>query len=123
MPPFKTSHETTKVAVRDSLAGPSLDSRIIGNKVLLSRHSPRTHESTWRDEDDFTFPISEGLSELSHDTKPSPTTTFPLVYDAGDAHAVWKIGNAYLKVMKGYDPLATRDHVTLKAMNNRNLSF
>jgi serine/threonine protein kinase len=97
--------------------------RVIGNKIFLTRHSPGTHESTWSDEDGSTFSISEDLPEVSPDTPLSSSTSFPLVYDAGDAHAVWKIGNAYLKVAKIFDALETREHITLNAMNAQNLSF
>jgi hypothetical protein len=112
-----------EIPVRHSISNLSPDSWIIGNKILLTRHSPETQGSTWQDEYGSTFAISEDLPKASLDTPLSPSTSFPLVYDAGDTHAAWKVGNAYLKVVKVAEPLATRENVTLQAMSVQNLSF
>ena len=38
-------------------------------------------------------------------------------------HAVWKVGNAFLKIIVPDSPLATREHVTLQALSAETFSF
>lgn len=45
------------------------------------------------------------------------------MYDAGDVHAVWEIGEAFLKVIIPASPYTTREHVTLEALHKMKLSF
>lgn len=47
-----------------------------------------------------------------------------MVYDAGDASAVWSFGDAFLKVKLAQDRMAaTREHVTLRWLAGCKLSF
>lgn len=54
-------------------------------------------------------------SELSHPVPP--------IYYGGTIHAVWKLGEAYIKLMIPDGPAITREHTTLQALANLQLGF
>lgn len=77
------------------------------------------------------------MDSISNTGDPSSTAhlrsspvPFPIVHDADCGlrldlgHAVWIIGNAYLKVLAiDSHSTATREHVTLHALRQRNVTF
>ncbi|SMY30118.1 unnamed protein product [Zymoseptoria tritici ST99CH_1A5] len=89
--------------------------------MILSRHNATDPDvPCWSDGSGNFFKINE----LSDDHEPGFKTprdedTVPLVHHAGDVHAVWKVGTAYLKVMIPATPLITREHITLQALQQR----
>lgn len=113
--------------VSESLRPVSLSSWSLGDNIILSRQ--QNVEGRWRDNDGRCYSIS------TEDRLPTPPGSFlpvpfPLIYDAGCGlrldfgHAVWKIGNAFLKVLAtGSLSDTTREHITLQALCQRNVAF
>jgi hypothetical protein len=100
----------------------------LGDKVMLSRQ--KDNESIWRDSDGWHYSISNTSDPSSTAHVSSSPVPFPLVHDAGCGlrldlgHAVWKIGNADLKVLAiDSQSTATREHMTLMALRQRNVAF
>lgn len=104
-------------AVRDSILVVDEQTWLIGGQLLLSceRASCSAPEKIPGDGAALCFSFREV------DTPPPSSATetqpFPLVYDVGDAHAVWKIGKSYLRVMKLISPYIARQHDILNAMH------
>jgi hypothetical protein len=106
-------------AVRDSWREIEDDTWIIGGKIKLVRGPAPLLDSSWIDDDGTYFTAFEADKEdidaaIQH---PAPKTPFKLVYDAWDAHAVWQVGNAFVKVAIIAGPLITREYVTLAAVH------
>lgn len=99
-------------AVRDSLRAIDEDTWIIGGKLLLSRAPRRSPDNISSGEDDFSYAFCE-VEGPPPGKQSASAIPFPLVYDAGDSHAVWKVGDSYLKIIVPDSQKTTREHVTL----------
>jgi hypothetical protein len=55
--------------------------------------------------------------------QPEAQVRFPLVHDAGDIHAVWQIGNSFLKIVVPSSPHTTREHITLDTISDMKLDL
>lgn len=109
--------------VRDSVKQIDAQSWLIGENFVV-RRKDSAEESLWGDSDGWGYTIL--------DTPPFPPSTSPLppeshvppIYEAGDASAVWTFGDAFLKVKLVQDTkTATPEHVTLRRLAERELSF
>ncbi|KAB5515598.1 kinase-like domain-containing protein [Coniochaeta sp. 2T2.1] len=109
--------------VRDSVRQIDPQSWLIGGEFVVSRRRS-AQGSLWGD--------SHGWGYTILDPPPFPPSTSPLppeshvrlIHDAGDASAVWTFGHAFLKVKLVQDTnTATEEHVTLKWLAERKLSF
>jgi hypothetical protein len=119
--------------VNESLRTISHNFWSIGDKLILSRDQ-NSKERLWCDSDEWCYSISPNTDAPSPSANLSPTHSpvpVSLVHEAAcgirlnPGHAVWSIGNAYLKVM-AIEPsgvTATREHVTLQALHQRSVTF
>lgn len=106
--------------VRESLRSFGDQSWIFGNKLILSHEPGRSPNNISCGDNDFSYAISE-INEPDVASQSTSTTPFPLVYDVGDAHAVWRVGDAYLKISIPASPHSTREHVTLNTLHQKEL--
>ncbi|KAK3692970.1 hypothetical protein B0T22DRAFT_525530 [Podospora appendiculata] len=107
--------------VNDSVEQIDDDSWLIGGRMLLSRQtSPVPGQPSWSDGKGAFFVLSDAPSP-----RPTPRSVartegeIPRVYDAGDQSAVWRAGEAFIKVQDISFPLATREHVTLRFLEEK----
>lgn len=117
---------TPKIHVNDSIQAINDNSWVIGGKLLLSRQSaPPRDQPSWIDSNGGFFVLSEAPSPLPPCRPHSEdSTTLPLVYSAGDQSAVWRVGEAFLKVRDRRYPNVTHEHVTLEYLHKKKpLSF
>lgn len=110
-------------AVRDSIQALTEDSWIVGGKLLISREAKSPNNIPSGD-DDFLYAFRE-LDEPPTIRSSTAKIPFPLVYDVGliIAHAVWKIGDSFLKVIVPSSTTATREHVTIDAISKMALDL
>ncbi|KAK4151151.1 kinase-like domain-containing protein [Chaetomidium leptoderma] len=95
---------------------------LVGGNALLSRRPcPSTDEPSWSDGSGGYFTISNTTPFPLPETFPHPkeSAALPLVYSAGDQSAVWRAGEAFLKVHDMRSPLITREHVTLEFLHRK----
>ncbi len=105
--------------VRQSVREIDDNSWIIGDVLLLS-HTPVRPSSGcfWSDGGNAFYTLSE-LDHAKHQTRPlSPTSLVQLVHDAGDSYAMWRFGEAFLKVQVLSTPSRTPEHVTLNYLHD-----
>lgn len=123
MAPVDNENQPRVRPVRESIREVDSDSWIIGDKLLLSRQHSPSSASSWSDGNGSFYSLCEAPSPLPP-SRPLPAEThIEMVYDAGDASAAWFVGDAVCKVSL-FDPKATREHVTLKYLQDkRPLSF
>ncbi|KAF2969479.1 hypothetical protein GQX73_g4096 [Xylaria multiplex] len=92
---------------------------IEGSLLLCRQQIPSSDLASWSDS-------NGGFYVLSSSSKP-PSETQPLrdaseiqkVYDAGAVSAVWRVGEAFIKLKKLITPNATREHTTLQYLRNK----
>jgi len=97
----------------------------VNEKFLLIRRrcQPKTQEAgnhAWQGDEGWSYALAG-----SNEPLPPP---HEIEKDAGgvtiySGHAVWKIGNAFLKIIVPDSPLATREHTTLQALSVETFSF
>lgn len=117
-----SSENHNEVPVRESVRQLGPDSWVIGGSILLSRtSSPSGLPNTWSDGNGAYFTVSND----KFNCKPLPLGALlpadgPIqkVHDAGDASAVWRIGDAFLKVRALHSTKHTREHVTLDYLSD-----
>lgn len=92
---------------------------LIGTHLLLSRErSTSSSNPTWSDGKGSFFVLSESPQPLPKSAPLSETSEIQKIYDAGDVSAVWRVGEAIVKV-KELLPEATREHITLQCLHNK----
>jgi len=105
--------------VRESILEVEDDSWIVGDNLLLSRHSVAPSSGcSWSDGRGASFTICEAAYPLPQTRPLSPTSPVQLVQDAGDCNAAWRIGEAFLKVQALRTTSRTREHVTLNYLHD-----
>lgn len=91
--------------------------------IILHRSPYSSDTATWNDDSDNS---SYTLTELPH---PPPSTTMPnspfikLVHEAGDASAVWSIGESAFCKVRYIDEAVTPESATLNFVRNQQPSF
>ena len=109
--------------VRDSFEEINESSWLWGKKVVISRQSLPASGPSWSDGNGGFYVLSDPPEPLPPTRPLSATSEIVKVYDAGDATATWKVGEAYCKA-KIVEPGTTREHVTLEYLHQkRPLSF
>lgn len=110
-------------AVRDSIQALTDDSWIVGGKLLISREAKSPNNIPSGD-DDFWYAFRE-LDEPLTAQVSTAEIPFPLVYDVGliIAHAVWKIGDSFLKVIVPSSTTVTREHTTIDTISEMALDL
>lgn len=72
--------------------------------------------------DEFSYAFRE-LEEPLTAQQPTARIPFPLVYDAGDVHAVWKIGDSFLKIVVPSSMTTTCEHISLDIVSKMALNL
>lgn len=116
------SESHNEIPVRESIRQLGSDSWVIGGRILLLRTtSPSSYSSTWSDGEGAYFAVSE-CDDRNDESLPGELlpadSPIQKVHDAGDASAVWSIGDAFLKVRALHSTKHTREHVTLDYLNS-----
>ncbi|KAI5865297.1 kinase-like protein [Durotheca rogersii] len=116
---------TENPPINESIREISNCSWLIADKlVLLRQPSPPSDQPSWSDGKDSFYVLSEVPGALPESIPLSDTSGIKKVYDAGGVSAVWRVGEAFIKVKKVALPNATREHVTLDYLRaNRSLNF
>ncbi|KAI1351213.1 kinase-like domain-containing protein [Xylaria sp. FL0043] len=112
-------------SVRDSFRQIDGNTWLVGESLLLSRKSaPDSERASWSDGNGGFFVLSS-TSALPSETQPlSNTGDIQKVYDAGGVSAVWRVGEAFIKLKETISADATKEHTTLEYLRNRQpLSF
>lgn len=111
-------------AVNESIRETTDGSWILAEKLLLSRQSsPSSSQPSWSDGENSFFVLSEATGPMPESRPLSNTSIIRKVYDAGAASAVWRVGEAFIKVKKLLVPKATREHVTLEFLHHHKASL
>ncbi|KAK4196856.1 hypothetical protein QBC40DRAFT_312589 [Triangularia verruculosa] len=102
--------------INSSIKRISATSWLIGQKLLLSRSTSRPQtQPSWSDGEEGFFVLSDAPQPLPQtEVHPEDSPELPQVYAAGDQAAVWRAGDAYIKVHDIKTPNATREHTTLR---------
>ncbi|KFA81187.1 hypothetical protein S40288_10209, partial [Stachybotrys chartarum IBT 40288] len=110
--------------VRDSVKQIEENSWLIGDKAILHRSLSPVPNYSWKSDDGSFYTLSN-TSFPQPQVKPLPSDSIiRQVHDAGDASAVWSLGNAFLKVKLFQDRnQATKENTTLDWLANRKISF
>ncbi|KAK3905926.1 kinase-like domain-containing protein [Staphylotrichum tortipilum] len=112
--------------VNDSIEAIDDNSWLIGRKLVLSRQpSTSSTQPSWNDSNGGFFELSDAPSPLPA-TQPHPENSIelPRVYAAGDQSAIWRAGEAFIKIRDLRYPSITREHVTLEFLHRKQpLSF
>ncbi|KAK3291156.1 kinase-like domain-containing protein [Chaetomium fimeti] len=109
--------------VNDSIQVVNDTSWLIGQRLLLSRHAappPNRNQPSWSDGSGAFFILSDAPSP-SPQCQPHPAHSpeLPRIYAAGDQSAVWRAGEAFIKIQNLTDPKSTREHVTLDFLQRK----
>ena len=83
-----------------------------GKHHLIRRKCPG--DRTWSDGGTSFYGITE-TPQTDQAQASTSQSDFPIIYEVGknSAHVIWKIGNAFLKLVIPHTPMATREHNTL----------
>jgi serine/threonine protein kinase len=86
----------------------------LGDQHLLSR-TTNPCEGAWSDGEGSFYHIT-AATKVAQSWKPQ--THFPIVHEAGlnSSHVIWKIGDAFLKLVIPHSPMITQEHDTLNAI-------
>ncbi|KAJ8132008.1 hypothetical protein O1611_g1621 [Lasiodiplodia mahajangana] len=108
------------LSVRDSFRQIDDSSWLVAGSLLLCRKpAPGLNSTSWSDGNGSFFVLSDA-STVPLETQPlSNTGDIQKVYDAGDASAVWRVGEAFIKLKKTISPDATKEHTTLEYLHDR----
>ncbi|KAK2047208.1 hypothetical protein LZ31DRAFT_551537 [Colletotrichum somersetense] len=109
-----------EIPVRGSIRQLDPESWVIGGCILLSRTtSSNPSRTAWSDGKGAYFTVSYSQGLLPPGALPPTGGPIKLVHDAGDASAVWSIGDAFLKVhiLDPTDIDITREHTTLEYLH------
>ncbi|KAK2591452.1 hypothetical protein QQS21_010861 [Conoideocrella luteorostrata] len=110
--------------VRDSVKQIRENLWLIGDKAILHRSPAFVPEFSWKASDGSYYTISDVSVPAPSAGALPPDSIIRQVHDAGDASAVWSLGDAFLKVKLLQDRTgATRERVTLEWLAKRKLSF
>ncbi len=112
---------TPQTHVNDSIESIATTTWLIGRNLLLSRQpSSSPTQPSWSDSNGQFFVLSPAPSPLPP-TQPhqEDSTDLPRVYAAGDQSAVWRAGEAFIKIRGLEYPSVTREHVTLEFLRRR----
>lgn len=101
--------------INESIREVDSDSWLIAGKLLLSRQpSPSAEKPSWSDGKGRFFVLSDAPDPLPESKSlAQDSAALPMVHAAGDQSAVWRAGEAFVKVHDILWPDATREHVTL----------
>lgn len=96
------------------------DCWLIAGKLLLSRQClPSSNQPSWSDGNGRFYVLSEVSRPQSECQPLSEASELRKVYDAGGVSAVWRAGEAFIKVKEVTMPNATREHVTLEYLHRK----
>ncbi|KAF1997837.1 hypothetical protein P154DRAFT_578571 [Amniculicola lignicola CBS 123094] len=107
--------------INKSLKQVASNTWIIGNLVLSRSQSP-SKTTTWVEEvDGSSYTITNGPNHLPSASLDSPD--IELVHEAGDASAVWSIGNSAICKVRYLERGVTPEAVTLNFVQQRKPRF
>jgi serine/threonine protein kinase len=91
----------------------------LGDQYLLSREM-NPHGCTWSDGEGSYYRITETTPTIQANQPWKSQTHFPIVHEAGknSAHVIWKIWDAFLKLIIPHSSMVTREHDTLNTIQN-----
>ncbi|EPE32084.1 Protein kinase-like (PK-like) [Glarea lozoyensis ATCC 20868] len=112
-------------APRDLIGEVDQNTWVIGDKWILTLRSTPGGESSWPDDKNCFFVLTNASGPSPPFRPLSPTSIIQKVHDAGDVVSVWKVGQAFIKAVD-YPPFmrdATLEHVTINALHTKGISF
>lgn len=98
------------------------NSWLIADHLMLGRQETDYPGSlaSWSDENGAVFVLSTASAPIPKTRALSATSgLLQKVYDAGDASAVWRVGEAFIKLKDLITPNATREHTTLQYLRDK----
>lgn len=91
------------------------NSWLIADNFLLRRQETASPSlASWSDENGAFYVLSTASAPIPKTRVLPATSGLQKVYDAGDASAVWRVGEAFIKLKDLITPNATREHTTLQ---------
>ncbi|EEA28497.1 hypothetical protein PMAA_033040 [Talaromyces marneffei ATCC 18224] len=75
--------------------------------------------ASWSDENGAIFVLSNASAPIPETRLLPVTSELQKVYDTGDASAVWRVGEAFIKLKDLITPNATREHATLQYLQDK----
>lgn len=109
--------------INKSIRQINLDTWLIDG-LVLHRSSCLSDAATWNDDgDNSSYPLTEAPTPLPSGTTPLDSPYIKLVYEAGDASAVWSIGNNALCKVRYIEEGVTPESVTLNFVRDQQPSF
>ncbi|KAK0739003.1 hypothetical protein B0T21DRAFT_284472 [Apiosordaria backusii] len=110
-----------KTHINDSIRKINANSWLIGEKLQLYRGRTASHtQPSWSDGEGGYFILSDAPQPLPESrAHPENSPELPRVYDAGDQAAVWRAGDAFIKVHDVKTPQKTREHSTLQFLHSK----
>ncbi|KAI0506316.1 hypothetical protein F5B22DRAFT_639321 [Xylaria bambusicola] len=107
-------------AVRDSIRQIDDQSWLIEGSLLLSRkQAPSSGLASWSDGNGDFFVLTSSSNPPSETQPLSDTSEIQKVYDAREGSAVWRVGEAFIKLKELVTLDATREHTTLQYLRNK----
>ncbi|KFY89015.1 hypothetical protein V500_05991 [Pseudogymnoascus sp. VKM F-4518 (FW-2643)] len=109
--------------INKSIRQINLDTWLIDG-LVLHRSPCLSNAATWNvDGDNSSYTLTEAPTPLPSATTPLDSPYIKLVYEAGDASAVWSIGNNALCKVKYIEEGVTPESVTLHFVRDQHPSF
>lgn len=108
--------------INQSLKQANNDLWIIG-KFTLRRLAHQRESATWNDSDGSSWIIAEEKATLPIPTSQVDTPYIKLIHEAGDASAVWSIGNCAICKVRYWLKETTQESVTLDFVREKERSF
>jgi hypothetical protein len=96
---------------------------LIGNLVLQRLPDSSSKLAMWKDNDGSSFTLNVGPNPLPTATTDINSPYITLIHEAGNASAVWGIGNNVICKARYTQPGVTPESTTLRYVQQRNPSF
>lgn len=96
---------------------------LLGNLVLQRLPDPSTKFATWKDDDGSNFLLTVACKSLQTAITDIDSPYITLIHEAGDASAVWSIGNNAICKARYTRPGITSESTTLQYVQEQKPSF
>ncbi len=95
------------------------ESLLLCRKQGLSSEVPSSDLTSWSDGNGGSFFLARAHAPLPETRPLSDENDIQKVYDAGGVSAVWRAGEAFVKLKQTITPNATREHTTLQFLRSK----
>ncbi|KAI0537384.1 kinase-like domain-containing protein [Xylaria digitata] len=92
---------------------------VAGSLLLCRKPVPDSELASWSDGNGGFFVLSAASTTPSETQPLSSTGEIRKVYDAGGVSAVWRVGEAFIKLKEMLSSDATKEHTTLEYLRDR----